>query len=203
MQFKNIRTLIVTMIFVSTAFAQTDHSAKQTAAMGQGLFMGAKSGTDYMFNLELGYLWKTGENPGMALNENYIGERSDYRYGISAGVQYFKNEPVFASDVRFYRSTAYGPYLKLHFGSPVLMNFVSYTCHFKGMYTIPTGGNDHGISDKRMVFGYGYDVEFWVTESECASIGFTDESDSFFGSSIDDPIYPSKIRFVFGFKTFF
>ena len=71
------------------------------------------------------------------------------------------------------------------------------------MYAIPTKDNDHKIRDNRMVFGYGYDIDFWVTESETASIGYTDESDTFFGGHKGDPIYPSKIRFVFCLKTFF
>ena len=70
------------------------------------------------------------------------------------------------------------------------------------MYTIPSSGNDHNITDERIVLGYGNDIEFWIWENACVSVGYTDEQDTAFGHK-DDPIYPSKIRFVFGMKTFF
>ena len=70
------------------------------------------------------------------------------------------------------------------------------------MYAIPTD-NDRNITDEKMVFGYGNDIEFWIWENACVSVGYTDEQDIAFGENKDNPIYPSKIRFVFGFKTFF
>ena len=87
-----------------------------TLNWGNGLFVGAKAGTNYSMNLEIGYMFKTGKNPGMSLNDDYIGKRKDYRWGFSVGAQYFSNEPVFKSDVTFYRSTGYGPYAKFNFG---------------------------------------------------------------------------------------
>jgi len=170
---------------------------------GNGLFVGGKTGTHYTFNYELGYMFRISKNPLAFLSRDYLGKRKDYRVGISAGMQWFNNEPVFKNDLIFYKSTGYGVYGKVDFGSPVLFNFISFAWHLKVMYTIPASGNEHNITDERIVLGYGNDLEFWLTENECVTIGFTDEQDSFFGGHKDDPIYPSKIRFVFGFKTFF
>ena len=226
MKTKSIATLLFSIILLTNVFAQDNYTKLQQKvdsleiqlkkvcdshpyAMGDtlnwanGLFIGGKAGTNYSMNLEVGYMFKTGSNPGMSLGDDYIGKRKDYRWGFSAGMQYFSNEPVFKSDVTFYKSTGYGTYGKFNFGSPVLLNFISFSCHLKAMYTVPTKDNDHKIRDNRMVYGYGYDIDFWVTETECATLGYTDESDSFFGGHEDDPIYPSKIRFVFGLKMFF
>ena len=190
-------------IFQKQQLANNPYSNGDTLKWGTGFFLGGKSGSHYSLNLEAGYMWKTDDDPGMSLSTDYIGKRSDYRYGVGGGVHYFADEPVFKDDVTFYKSTAYGFFGKFNFASPVLLNFISFSCHLKGMYTIPTSDNDHNFRDKRMAYGYGYDIEFWVTEDECATLGFTDESDNAFEENDDDMIYPSKIRFVFGFKTFF
>ncbi|NQT27783.1 hypothetical protein HQ585_20670 [candidate division KSB1 bacterium] len=170
---------------------------------GSGLFLGAKTGTHYTLNFEIGYMFRTSKKPWASLTRDYIGKRKDYRFGISTGVQMFNDETVFKDDLTFYKSSGYGVYGKIAFGSPVLLNFISFSWHLKAMYTIPAKNNDHNITDERMVYGYGNDIEFWLTENECVTLGYTDEKDSFFGENNDDPIYPSRIRFVFGFKTFF
>lgn len=179
------------------------HARGRKLDWGSGFFMAGKTGAENSTNIELGYLWKTGSNPSVALSENYIGERSDYRYGFSIGAQYFKNDLVFKKDNEFYKSTAYSAFGKFHFASPVLLNFISFSCHLKAMYVDPTDNNKHKIRTGRMAYGFGYDVDFWLTETECASIGFTSESDTFINEHKDDSIYPSKIRFVFGYKMFF
>lgn len=169
--------------------------------LGTGAYMNAISGTNYNLGLEIGYMWKTGDAPEMSLSTDYIGKRKDYRYGFALGGQYFKNEYILKNNL-FYNSKGTGIYTKAIFGSPVLLNFVSFGCHLKFMYVIPDGSSGHNIKRNRMVYGYGFDVEFWITEDENVTIGFTDESDAFF-TDIKDSIYPSEIRFVFGFKSFF
>ena len=179
------------------------NATDDTLNWGTGFWGGGKSGTNYTFNYELGYMFRISKNPLAFLSGDYLGKRKDYRVGISAGMQWFYNEPVFKNDLIFYKSTGYGVFGKVNFGSPVLLNFLSFSWHLKVMYTIPAKDNDHDITAGRMVFGYGNDLEFWLTENGCVTIGYTDERDSFFGENKDDPIYPSKIRFVFGFKAFF
>ena len=179
------------------------YATGETLNWGAGLFVGAKTGTNYTINLELGYMLKTGKHPLSSLSRDYIGKRNSYRLGVSAGLQLFDDEPVYSNDSTFYRSCGYGSFLKFNFGSPVLLNFISFSWHLKGLYTIPGADSDHNITEPRMVYGYGNDIEFWLTENACASVGYTDERDSLFGENEDDPIYPSRIRIVFGFKTFF
>lgn len=226
MKSKSIITFLLSILFLSNLYAQDNYTkllqkidsleirlekiyenhpyaTSDTVNWGTGLFGGGKTGTNYSMNLEIGYMFSTNKNPKVSLSGDYIGKRKDYRYGFSTGLQYFSNEPVFKNDVTFYRSTGYGAFGKFNFASPVLLNFISFSCHLKAMYTIPAKNNDHKIRDNRMVYGYGYDIEFWITENECATLGYTDESDSFLGGHKDDPIYPSKIRFVFGIKHFF
>ena len=186
--------------------AQVDnnpYTTGDTLSWGTGFFGGAKTGTNYTLNFEIGYMFRLRKKPLASLSGDYIGKRKDYRIGISAGIQYFSDEPVFKNDITFYKSTGYGCFGKINFGSPVLLNFISFSWHLKAMYTIPTTDNDHNITNERMVYGYGNDIEFWIWENACVTLGYTDEQDSFFGKHKDDPIYPSKIRFVFGMKTFF
>jgi hypothetical protein len=136
-----------------------------TLNWGTGFFGGAKAGTNYTFNFEIGYMFRISKNPLASLSRDYIGKRKDYRFGLSAGMQMFIDEPVFKNDLTFYKSTGYGPYFKFNFGSPVLLNFLSFFWHLKAMYTIPTTNNDHNITGERMVYGYGNDIEFWLSEN--------------------------------------
>ncbi|RMG78115.1 MAG: hypothetical protein D6707_10380, partial [Bacteroidetes bacterium] len=183
---------------------QSDHFSimSKSLEMGKGFFFTGKSGSDYIFTLETGYFW-SGNDDDLKENEMYLGRRSDFRYGLSAGVQYFQDIPVNKNDHIFYQSTGYGVFGKINLGTPVMMNFVSLSFHLKPMYLIPAKNNDHGITKNRMALGYGYDLEFWLTQNKCATIGFTDETDDLSWDKRDDSIYPSKIRLMFGFKTFF
>jgi hypothetical protein len=230
MRIKSISFVLVSVLILSTSYAEVNSANRQeyngsfnsvddsvndvqlanspylngeTSNWGSGIFLGAKTGTEYTMNLEIGYMFKLNKNPLGWMSREYIEERKSYRIGLSAGIQMFNDELVFQDDLSFYRSNGYGVFGKINFGSPILLNFLSFSWHLKMMYTIPESGSGHNISDPRMVFGYGNDIEFWLTENACASIGFTDERDSMFGENKDDPIYPPRIRFVFGFKTFF
>ncbi len=178
-------------------------STSDAGEWGSGWFAGMKAGAVYTMNLELGYMYELKRNPMGGMSREYLGHKKNYRFGISVGAHMFENEIVFAGNSTIYESSGYGLYGKLNFGSPVLLNFLSFAWHLKAMYTIPEDGSDHGITDARMVYGYGNDIEFWLTENACISLGFTDERDSLFGENKDDRIYPSRIRFVFGFRTFF
>ncbi len=170
---------------------------------GTGFFGAGKTGTNYTMNFELGYMFRIKKKPLASMSRYYIGKRKDYRFGISAGMQWFSNETVFKNDITFYRSTGYGAFGKFNFGSPVLLNFISFSGHLKVMYLVPSNDNDHNITDARMAYGYGNDIEFWLTENACVTLGYTDERDSVFGENKENPVYPSKVRFVLGFKTFF
>jgi len=171
---------------------------EEASDWGTGLFGGSKTGTNYTFNIEMGYMFRLNKRPWAKSSSTYIGKRKDYRVGISGGFQMFSNETVFMNNTTFYKSNGFGGYGKLNFGSPILLNFVSFSWHLKAMYTLPENDSKHNITNARMVLGYGNDIEFWLTENACASLGFTDERDF-----DDDSIYPSKLRFVLGFKTFF
>jgi len=175
----------------------------KAADWGKGVYFGTKMGTEYSFNLEMGYMWKCGSSPFSAFSRDYIGKEKSYRFGLGLGVQMFDDEPVHKNNAVFYQSSGYGPYMKLLFASPVLFNFISFSGHLKGMYTIPEENSRHNISRERWIFGFGNDLEFWLTEDECITIGYTDEGDTAIWDKKKDTIYPEKIRFVFGFKTHF
>ena len=164
------------------------YATDDTLNWGTGFFIGGKAGTNYTMHLEVGYMFRTSKKPRASLSRDYIGKRKGKRFGISAGMQMFIDEPVFKNDATFYKSTGYGVFGKFNFGSPVLLNFISFSGHLKAMYTIPATDNDHNITDARMVYGYGSDIEFWLTENACVTLGYTDERDSFFGENKDDPI---------------
>ncbi|MBC8479734.1 MAG: hypothetical protein H8D46_04660 [FCB group bacterium] len=115
----------------------------------------------------------------------------------------FENEIVYHDDSTFHKSSGCGAFGKINFGSPILFNLVSFSWHVKAMYIEPESDSTHDITDGRMVFGYGNDIEFWLTKNSCATIGFTDERDTFSDDDLSDSLYPSKVRFVFGFKTYF
>lgn len=190
----------------SICLEQNEHIKLETEgsySMGTGLFTSAKTGTYNYADLELGYMFITGNAPKVSLEEAYIGQRNDYRYGFSAGLQMYSDETVFMNDSTFYNSSGYGAFGKFNFASPVLMNYISFSCHLKTMYLLPSKDNDHNITENRMGWGYGYDVDFWITKRECATIGYSYETDTAFGQHKDDPIYPAKVRFAFGLKKFF
>jgi hypothetical protein len=189
--------------FCTEQVGNNPYSTGDALNWGTGFFAGAKTGSFYTMNLEIGYMFRLKKSPLAFFSRDYIGKRKDYRFGISAGVQMFENELVFKNAATIYTSSGYGVFGKFNFGSPVLLNFISFSWHLKAMYTVPTTDKSHNITEARMVYGYGNDIEFWLTENACASLGFTDERDSLFGENKNDRIYPSKIRFVLGFKTFF
>ena len=177
------------------------YATGKTFDWGSGFFIGTKMGTHYTMNIEIGYIYKLRKNPFAFFSDDYIGKRKDYRLGISAGMQMFENELLLRDNLTAYQSSGYGAYMKLNFGSPVLLNFISFSGHIKAMYTSPDK-NPYN-TDNRMVLGYGNDIEFWLTDNECISIGYTDESDAYSGKKKKNQILPLKVRFVFGFKMFF
>jgi len=230
MKTKNILTVIISIMMLSNLFAKNNEQVLQqridsleikleqiynhqlknspytygkAVNWGKGLYLGTMVGTQYSFNLEMGYMWKFSSSPFSGFSRDYIGKEKSYRFGVGLGVQMFDDEPVHKNDAVFYRSSGYGPYMKLMFGSPVLFNFISFSGHIKGMYTIPEEDSKHNISRERWIFGFGNDLEFWLTEDECVTIGYTDEGDTAIWDKKKDTIYPEKIRFVFGFKTHF
>ena len=175
----------------------------ETLDWGKGFFGSMKTGTDYTMNLELGYMFKLKKKPLEFLSSRYVDNRQSYRIGFSAGVQWFENEIVHNNKSGFYKSSGCGVYGKLNFGSPILLNFISFSWHLKAMYADPEEDSDHGIKDARMVYGFGNDLEFWLTKNSCVTVGFTDETDNLFCDDDKESIYPHKIRFAFGFKSFF
>ena len=179
----------------------SDH-VKKVPEWGTGFFAGAKTGTHYTVNLEAGYFFRKKRNSFAPLSREYIGKRNDYRFGISAGMQLVYKEPVHKGRSTFYTSTCFGPFMKLNFCSPVLLNFISISGHVKAMCAFPAENSRHTITDPRLVLGFGNDIEFWLSENACVTLGYTDECDIDIGGDTDGDLYPSKIRFVFGTKTF-
>jgi hypothetical protein len=175
----------------------------ETSDWGTGFFMNSKTGAVNSWNLELGHMFKVKGNAFGLLSKDYISKRNSYRLGFSAGAQWFDKEIVYNNNSTFYNSSGYGFYGKFITGSPILLNFMSFSGHLKAMYTIPGEDKSHNIEDARMVYGFGNDVEFWLTKNSCVTVGYTEESDSVFEENENDRIYPSKIRFVFGFKSHF
>ena len=175
----------------------------ETEDWGTGFFTTTKTGAVNSWNLELGYMFKVKGNAFGLLSKDYISKRNSYRLGFSAGAQWFDKEMVYNNNSNFYNSAGYGFYGKFNVGSPILLNFMSFSGHLKAMYTIPEKDSAHNIEDSRMVYGFGNDVEFWLTKNSCVTVGYTEESDSVFEENENDRIYPSRIRFVFGFKSHF
>ncbi len=179
----------------------------ESKRVGTGPFLGLKQGSSHTVNMELGYLFqfqkhqKTGRN-GKA-SRAYIGQNNAYRLGFSMGLQGFQDEPVVQADDTVFHSAGYGYYGKLLFSSPVLLNFIAISGHIKVLYLFPAEMHSRDIANARMAFGIGQDVEFWVTDDSCATLGFTDEGDSHALNDRSDAIFPSKVRFTFGFKKFF
>lgn len=168
--------------------------------LGTGLFVNTVSGMTYNFTVELGHLWKTGDKPAIRFPTPFIGNRKDFRYGLSLGAQYYLKELVTKNE-SFYEASGYGIFSKLIVGTPVLLNFLSINSYLKFTYAIPLNMKKYEITSARMIYGYGFDIEFWFTEANNVTIGITSESDTFF-NQIENSIYPSRIRFLFGFKTF-
>jgi hypothetical protein len=174
----------------------------ETADWGSGCFLSSKTGTTNSWNIELGYMFNVKGNALGLLSKEYISKKNSYRLGFSGGVQWFDKEIIYDDNSSFYSSSGYGFYGKFIAGSPILLNFMSFSGHIKAMHTIPDN-NSQNIEDSRMVYGFGNDVEFWLTKNSCVTLGYTEESDSVFDENENDRIYPSEIRFVFGFKSHF
>lgn len=199
--------VLIAFLHVNNTIAQTTEknsslNVSKPLNLGNGFYFANKMGTHYMMNGEVGYLWKTSSEPDLDLGDDYIGNRSDYRYGVSLGFQYFKNEPLRLNNQEF-QSKAYAPYVKFKFGSPVLLNFMSVSSHLKVLYAMPAENSKHGIKDENFAIGFGYDLEFWITENKAITIGYNDESDRMFAKNKKHSFYPEKVRFTFGFKSFF
>jgi hypothetical protein len=198
---QRIDSLEVRLDQISVAYQNNPYSRGITEDWGAGLFCSSKTGTDYSMNFELGYIFKIGK-PFTSSSREYLGNRTDYRLGFSIGAQMFDDEVIFSDNSTFYKCNGYGGFGKFNFGSPILLNFISFSGHLKAMYTKPESGNERNITNARTVVGYGFDMEYWYKENLCVSLGYTDEGDSYLDDK-KDSIYPSKIRFVFGMKTFF
>jgi len=174
-----------------------------TRNWGAGFLMSSKIGSANSLDLELGYMFKIKGGLFNLLFGDYIGQRNSGRMGISAGVQWFDKEIVYKNNSTFYKSSGYGFFGKFNVESPILLNLISFSGHIKAMYITPEKDADHNIEDSRMVFGFGNDLGFWLSKNSCVTIGYTEEGEWDFDDNKNDRIYPEKIRFVFGVKTYF
>ena len=139
----------------------------------------------------------------------YIDKRKGYRVGISAGLQSFHHgETLYNDDDEAYRVAGFGLHARLIYGSPVLLNFISTTGYIKPMVIFPQyHSNDSRKEEPLMGIGLGADIEFWIAENKCISLGF--KAEGIFKDMFDDPllkedsVMPFLIKPLAGVKIYF
>jgi len=142
-------------------------------------------------------------------DREYIDSRRSYRLGISAGYQYYRREGPLAKDNGdLYYSQGSVLALKLSWGTPVLLNFISASANLRGLWIFPNYDDGDTGRDKSLFgIGLGSDLEFWIARDKCLTLGFKMEGDWDSWTDEDqygtDQVLPYRFRPQMGARVFF
>jgi hypothetical protein len=180
----------------------------ETLNWGRGWFFGTSVASPNREGFEIGYMhgfrtWRPPwENP-------YIGQRPGYRIGLSAGLEVLHDSGFLHKDNgEPYYASSLAPYIRVTYGSPVLLNFISATGYVQPMCLIPDLARGDSRSDKaRAGLSIGTEMEFWIARDKCISLGYSMDGqlDQYFETKKwnQDTLLPHEFHTRAGVKAFF
>jgi hypothetical protein len=180
----------------------------ETLDWGTGWNTSALTAAENQWTIELGYMFGfRGWTPPWEVD--YIDHRRSYRLGVSAGFEYYRREGLLAKDNGdLYYSQGSVVALKLTWGTPVLLNFISGSAYLRGLWIFPLyDDGDTGREKSLAGVGLGSDLEFWIARDKCLTVGFKLEGD--WDSWVDegkygtDQVLPYRFRPQMGVRVFF
>ena len=193
-------------IYIETV-DNSPYATGETLDWGSGPFFGMNLYAPNLYEFEVGYKFNL-RKQSLPWQRSYVGKRREMKWGVALGVMHYYDEPVYDPDpATLHESSAFGPYMKLVYGSPVLLNFISTTSHLKVMYLSRLDIAGEGFADHDWGMGIGGNLNFWLYENMCLNLGLSTEG-TFKGLSDEDEegdrhLLSWKIRPMGGITIFF
>jgi hypothetical protein len=180
----------------------------ETLDWGRGWFFGTSIASPNREGLEIGYMYgfHTWRPPWA---HAWIGKRPGYRMGLSAGLETLQGSGLLHKDNGdLYYVSSVAPFIKVSYGSPVLLNFVSATGFVQPMCLIPDLARGDSRSDKpRAGLSIGAEMEFWIARDKCISLGYSQDAQLDQFSELrkwnQDTLLPYESHSRAGVKVFF
>ena len=146
----------------------------ETLNWGRGWFFETSVASPNREGYEIGYMYgfHTWRPPWEHV---YIGQRPGYRIGLSSGLEVLHDSGVLHRDNGDpYYVSSLAPFIKVSYGSPVLLNFVSATGFVQPLCLIPDIAQGDSRSDKpRAGLSIGAEMEFWIARDKCFTLGYS------------------------------
>ncbi len=166
-------------------------------------FQGFTTGEDHM-SADVGYSIVL-ENFVPFWEEEYLEGRSGYRLAFSLGAE-TANEVVIDADKQdMYTSEWLAANASVHWGTPVMLNFISFNVSTKFMFMFSTEDDDKNIKGNDFGISVGTEGEIWLSSKSAIVVGFRNDTVDFEDNKksgrrgiIKDNFYPT-----FGFRKFF
>lgn len=180
----------------------------ETLDWGRGWFSQTSVASPNREGLEIGYMhgFRTWRPPW---EHPYIGQRAGYRMGLSIGAEVLHDSGILHKDNGDpYYVESFAPYLKVSYGSPVLLNFISATGFVQPMCIIPNlARGDSSNDDPRAGLSIGAEMEFWIARDKCFTLGYSMDGqlNQFFERRKwnEDTLLPHEYHTRAGVKVFF
>ncbi|MFC2082108.1 hypothetical protein ACFLQT_00095 [Bacteroidota bacterium] len=169
---------------------------------GNGTYIAIHLGPYWYSSAEIGYNYIIKGQLPPGSDEPFLNNTRAFRLGFGLGLFNF-DEPVYDEiDSLTLQTNANGVYAKILIGSPVLLNFMSFTAELKILHISP----DVDVFDtdnSRLGLGIASDIEFWFYENTCITVGFSFEGDwEALTNKSERSILPIKYRTRFGVRIF-
>lgn len=180
----------------------------ETLGWGIGWTTSVSTAAKNQWTMELGYFFGF---PGWLppWDEAYIDSRRSYRLGVSACLDFFRHEGLLHKDSgEPYYAHGNVIALKLTWGTPVLLNFISGTAFVRGLWILPNYDSaDKGREESIAGAGLGSAIEFWIARNKCLTVGFKLEGewDDFVypSNGVEEKVLPYEFRPEMGVRVFF
>ncbi len=166
-------------------------------------FQGFTTGEDHM-SADIGYSVVL-EKFVPFWQEEYLEGRSGYRLAFSLGAETANEIYIDADKQDIYKSEWLSGNVSVHWGTPVMLNFISFNVSTKFMFMFSTENDDKNIKGNDFGVSVGTEGEIWLSNKSAIVVGFRndtvdfdDEKKSGRRDIIEDNFYPT-----FGFRKFF
>ncbi len=184
------------------------YATGETLGWGTGWTTSVLTAAANQWTIEVGYMFGF---PGWTppWEQKYIDSRRAYRLGVSAGFEYFRREGLLHKDNGDpYYAHGQALALKLTWGTPVLLNFISGTAFLRGLWILPDyDAADKGRDESIGGAGMGSTIEFWIARDKCLTVGFKLEGEweDFIHdhNEVKDEVLPYEFRPEMGVRVFF
>ena len=171
---------------------------------GKGWFFQAFSSGDDNTSIDIGYS-KVLDHWKPFWQAEYLEGRTGYRIAVSLGAQFVNDVVIDAKNSDIYESEWVAGNLTTSFGTPVMLNFISFCSDIKLMYIHSLEDDDKNIIKDQMGICFGAQGEIWLSSKSAFVIGYRNESPDIGATTDNDrrDIISDKFYPTFGFKKYF